>query len=58
MATTDTAAHTTEPIQLSDMERMAAIRAYNSTTKHQLTRAEMVDHIIAAINEERAGLGE
>lgn len=42
-----------EPIKLTDMERMAAIRAYNSTTKHEMTRAEMVDHIIAAINEER-----
>jgi len=44
---------TTEPIQLTEFERMAAIRAYNTTTKHELTRAQMVDHIIAAINEER-----
>lgn len=44
-----------EPITLTDFERMAAIRAYNSTTKHEMTRAEMVDHIIEAINDERRG---
>lgn len=40
------------PIVLTDMERLAAIRAYTSKTKAELTRAQMVDHIIAAINEE------
>lgn len=42
-----------EPITLTDMERMAAIRAYNSTAKYELSRSQMVDRIIAAINAER-----
>ena len=43
-----------EPIQLTYFERLAAIRAYNSQSKAEFSRAEMIDHIIAAINEERA----
>ena len=43
-----------EPIVLTHMERLAAIRAYNSATKHDLTRAQMIDYIIECINEERA----
>lgn len=42
-----------EPIVLTHDERMAAVRAYNSTTRAEFTRLQMVDHIIAAINEER-----
>jgi hypothetical protein len=45
-----------EPIVLTDMERMAAIRAYNSMTKHELTRSQMIDWIIQCINEERASV--
>lgn len=42
------------PITLSDEERRAAIRAYNSLARGTLERGAMVDTIIAAINEERA----
>ncbi len=44
-----------EPIELTHMERLAAIRAYNSNTRTDLTRAQMIDHIIDTINRERMG---
>ena len=40
-------------ITLSFHERNAAIRAYNSWARDTLARGEMIDAIIAAINEER-----
>lgn len=43
-----------EPIVLTHMERLAAIRAYDTPAKLHLTRAQIVDRIIGAINEERA----
>jgi hypothetical protein len=43
-----------EPIVLTHMERLAAIRAYNSRNKLELSRAQMIDFIIDSINKERA----
>lgn len=43
-----------KPITLTYLERLAAISVYNSMNKLDLTRAQMVDAIIAAINDERA----
>lgn len=45
----------TEPIVLSHHERLAAIRAYNSQARTDMTRAQLVDHIIDSINRERCG---
>lgn len=38
-------------ITLSDEERRAAIRAYNSLARDTLERGAMIDAIVAAINE-------
>lgn len=46
----------TPPIVLTHFERLAAIRAYNSQARDTLERGAMVDAIIKAINDERAGL--
>ena len=51
MKSTQTAA----PIVLTHHERLAAIRAYNSQTRTDMTRAQLVDHLIDSINRERCG---